>query len=77
MSNQPFSIARMGSKAFLDDTADMHNGKDYDWVIDAMAKLKTGEMTKKEMVKAMNITAPTLDKYIFIINLERVQQHGK
>jgi hypothetical protein len=70
------SIAKMGSQRYLDMTADQHNGKDHAWLIDTLKKLEAGGMTKREICESMNVTGPTLDKYIFVINLEKVQQHN-
>ena len=67
------SIARLGSKQFLDMTANQHNGHNHAWLIAELDRLARGETTKREIFKAMGITAPILDKYIFIINLERAQ----
>ena len=71
------SIAKMGSQRYLDMTADQHNGKGHAWLLNALKRLEAGEMTKREICEAMNVTGPTLDKYIFVINLEKVQQNGK
>ncbi len=69
------SIARVGSKPFLDATADQHNGKDHAWLISELEKLdkKPPETTRKDICKAMDITGPTFDKYRFVINLEKAQ----
>lgn len=75
-SNQSFSIARMGSKKFLDTTTDIHNGHNHAWLMNELKRLADDETTKRQICTDMNITGPTLDKYIFVINLERVQ-HGK
>ncbi len=69
------SIASIGLKSYLDGTAHVHNGTDYAWFEDAMRRYEAGEMTKTDIRKAMNISALTLDKYIFIRTVEKVQ-HG-
>lgn len=75
MSNR-LSIARMGSKPFLDATAYAHNGHDYAWLINELEKLENEKTTKTKICEAMKMTAPTLDKYIFVINLERIQHRN-
>jgi predicted transcriptional regulator len=47
------------------------------------ARIKAGEkipkeerVTKKDMYEAMGITPNTLDKYLTLRKIERVQQHG-
>jgi hypothetical protein len=67
------SIAKMGSKPFLDLTAPQHNGHNHAWLVDSLKRLDAGSKTKREICADMNITGPTLDKYIFVINLERAQ----
>jgi hypothetical protein len=70
------SIAGMGLKLYLDGTAHVHNGKDYAWFEDAMKRFEFGDTFKREIYDAMDISPLTLDKYILIYNIERVQQHG-
>jgi hypothetical protein len=76
-SNSRLTIANMGLKAYLDGTIHIHNGTDYAWFEDAMRRYEAKEMTKKEIYDAMSISPVTLDKYILIYNIERVQQNGK
>jgi hypothetical protein len=76
-SNNRITIAGMGGiRPYLNALAEMNNSdKDFDWLEAQAAKIDAGEITKKEVYEAMGITANTLEKYLTLLKIDRVQ-HG-
>ncbi len=76
MFNGRPTIAKVGLPRYLDAIATMTgSSKDWKWFDAQAAMLEADppEITKKEIYEAMGITAATLDKYLTLRKIERVQ----
>lgn len=72
------TTASQGLKLSLDNTASIHNDKNYDWFIEAVRRIEAmpRKMTKKQACEEMNITLPTFEKYYTIHKIERIQHRN-
>lgn len=89
-SSNRMTIANLGLPGYINATAYLHNGKDWAWLDEQAARLdeqdarfkagdkipKAEQITKKDMYEAMGVIANTLDKYLTLRKIERVQDSG-